>query len=92
MKYTIIPLVFMSVFVSSLASYAGEKNCELHLIEKSKSEAEIKGVADQKCPSQCKDWLCTTGGHGSYTGKYSKEEDWRIKTIWKIMCQCHYDY
>lgn len=92
MKYNAIWLLFISVLVLSFGSYAGEKNCAMHLVEKSKTEDEIKKLTDKNCPSVCKEWLCTTGGHGRYTGKYSKEEDWRVKSIWKIMCQCHYDY
>jgi hypothetical protein len=92
MKYGVFSLFFVAILVSSIGSYAGEKNCYMHLVEKRKTEAEVKAIVDSKCPSVCKEWLCTTGGHGSYTGTYSKEEDWRTKEVWKVMCRCEYKY
>lgn len=52
-KYNVIGLIFMSVLVSSFGSYAGEKNCAMHLVERSKTEDEIKKITDEKCPSVC---------------------------------------
>jgi hypothetical protein len=99
-NYILTVGLFLSVFlaISTVPSNAVRKWCESKALvsqkfidDFNKPETRQNSALQQECTKICKEWWCTTGGHGNFTGKFAYQKSSTGEQD-ALKCECSYVY